>query len=71
MQRLSPLLILAGVLLIGIGLLARWGGLSWLGRLPGDLRLERGAWRLFVPITSMVLVSLALTLVLNLLKRLR
>ena len=53
------LIIAAGVALIVVGLLVASGGLSWFGRLPGDIRIERPNVRVYVPITSMLLVSLA------------
>ncbi len=54
-------LILAGVVLIVIGLL--WGPLSrlGLGRLPGDIVIERGTLRLYIPVTSAILVSVVLS----------
>ena len=61
---LGPLLVGVGLLLVVVGLVAWAGGLSWFGRLPGDLRYERGAVRVFAPIASMLLVSLVLTLAL-------
>lgn len=42
---------------------------SWFGRLPGDVRIESERVRIFFPITSMVVVSIVLTLLLNLLRR--
>jgi hypothetical protein len=63
------LLVVAGVAVAGLGLLVWVGGLSWFGRLPGDLRLEGGRGRVLVPVTSMLLASVVLTLVLNLLLR--
>ena len=62
-------LVVAGIALVVVGLLVLTGGLSWFGRLPGDIRIERGNVRVYVPLVSMLLVSLALTLVLNLLRR--
>lgn len=64
------LLIVAGIALVIVGLLVLTGGLSWFGRLPGDIRIERGNVRFYVPLVSMLLVSLALTLILSLLRRL-
>jgi hypothetical protein len=61
---LGPLLVGVGLLLVVVGLVAWAGGLSWFGRLPGDLRYERGAVRVFAPIASMLLLSLVLTLAL-------
>lgn len=46
------------------------GLFGWFGRLPGDIRYEGENTRVFIPITSMLLISVALTLVLNLVRRL-
>jgi hypothetical protein len=55
--------------LIGAGLLAVLAGLLWpwlsrlpLGRLPGDLVVDRPGFRLFAPFTSMIVLSLLLSL---------
>ncbi len=64
------LLIGAGVALVVVGLLVLTGGLSWFGRLPGDIRIERGNVRFYFPLVSMLLVSLALTLLLSIFRRL-
>ena len=45
------------------------GGFAWFGRLPGDIRIERETVHIYIPIVSMLLVSLVLTLLLNLLRR--
>jgi hypothetical protein len=63
------LVIVGGVFIIIVGLLIYSGGLSWFGRLPGDIRYESGSVRVYIPIVSMLLVSLALTLIFNLLRR--
>ena len=68
-RSIGLLVIVAGVFIIVIGLLIYSGGLSWFGRLPGDIRYERGGVRVFIPIVSMLLVSLALTLIFSLLSR--
>jgi len=64
------LVVVGGVFVIIVGLLIYSGGLSWFGRLPGDIRYENGNVRVYVPIVSMLLVSVALTLIFNLLRRL-
>jgi hypothetical protein len=71
MSPISPgtILIAIGVGLILIGLLMWSGSLSWFGRLPGDIRIERESVRIYVPIVSMLLVSLVLSLVLYLVRR--
>ena len=56
-------------MLILVGLLIWSGSLSWFGRLPGDIRIERETVRIYVPIVSMLLVSPGLSLVLYLVRR--
>jgi uncharacterized membrane protein YidH (DUF202 family) len=68
-RHLGILLVGLGVVVIVAGLLVWSGALSWVGRLPGDVRIERENVRFYFPITSMVLISLVLTLILNLLRR--
>jgi len=45
------------------------GGLNWFGRLPGDIRYEGEHTQLYVPIVSMLIISLALSLILFLIRR--
>lgn len=66
---IGPLLIVLGLGIVGVGLLVWSGALSWFGRLPGDLRIESGSSRVFIPVTSMILVSVALTVIVNLVAR--
>jgi NAD/NADP transhydrogenase beta subunit len=65
----GPMLIALGVGLILIGLLFWSGSMSWFGRLPGDIRIERETVRIYVPIVSMLLVSAMVSLVLYLIRR--
>ncbi|HEX4558634.1 MAG TPA: DUF2905 domain-containing protein [Mycobacterium sp.] len=57
-------MVAAGLLLLVGGLLAWTGALSGLGNLPGDIRISRGNTRIYIPITSMLLVSPALNVLL-------
>ena len=68
---MSPgtILIVIGVGLILVGLLIWSGSLSWFGHLPGDIRIERETVRVYVPIASMLVVSLVVSLVLYLVRR--
>jgi hypothetical protein len=59
-----------GAAAILVGLVVWAGGLSWFGRLPGDVRVENGSVRVYFPITSMLLVSAAASAVLWLVRRL-
>ena len=68
-RSIGLLVIVAGVLILVLGLLIYSGALAWFGRLPGDIRYERDGVRVYIPIVSMLLISLALTLIFNLLRR--
>ena len=57
----GPILVVVGLGVVALGLLVWSGALSWFGRLPGDIRVERPGFRFFAPITSMILVSIALS----------
>jgi hypothetical protein len=65
----GPMLIALGIGLVLIGLLFWSGSMSWFGRLPGDIRIERESVRIYVPIVSMLLVSAMVSLVLYLIRR--
>ena len=71
MNTSSPafLLIALGVVLIIAGLLYWSGLLSWIGRLPGDIRIEKETTRVYIPIVSMLVISALLSLVLWILGR--
>jgi hypothetical protein len=71
-QPLGKLLIIVGASLILLGLIFYFGkGLGFLGRLPGDIRIERPNLRVYLPITTCILLSLLLSLILYLISRLR
>ena len=62
-------LILAGVLLVIVGVLVNSGWFSWFGRLPGDIRIERDNVRIYFPIVTMAVVSITISLLVYLLAR--
>ena len=66
---MSRPLIILGVVLVVLGLAWPWLSRLGLGRLPGDIVVERDHYRLYIPITSSILVSLVLTLVLLLFRK--
>ena len=55
------LVVIAGLVLVVVGLLIWTGALSWFGRLPGDIRIERPGVRVYAPIASMIVVSIGLS----------
>ncbi len=66
----GPLIVVLGIAVAMIGLLVWAGGLGWFGRLPGDIRIERETVRIYIPIVSMLILSVVLSLVLYLINRL-
>lgn len=62
-------LILIGLALLVIGLAWPWLGKLPLGRLPGDIVIDRPSFRLYLPITTMILVSALLSLLMWLFRR--
>jgi hypothetical protein len=65
----GALLVALGVGLILIGLLIWSGSLSWFGRLPGDIRIERESVTVYLPLVSMLVVSVVLSLVMYVVRR--
>ena len=64
------LLIILGVVLILAGLLLTYGGrIPWLGKLPGDIRIERENFSFYFPLASSLLVSLLISLLFWLFRR--
>ena len=66
-MRIGNLLMWVGAALVVVGALVRFapGLFSWFGNLPGDIRFESGSSKVFIPITSMILVSVVLTVAVN------
>lgn len=70
LEGLGKLLIVMGLLLAGVGVLFYLGGrIPWLGRLPGDILIERENFRFYFPLATSILLSVIISLVLWLLRR--
>lgn len=69
-SELGRLIVGAGLVLVIVGVLMSSGALAWFGRLPGDIRVERETVRIYIPLASMLIVSVALRLLLGLARRL-
>ncbi len=65
---MAKLLIIIGTSLLLLGIILHYapGLVNWFGKLPGDIRIEGKGGFLLMPITSMIIISLVLTLVANL-----
>ena len=70
-QHPAKLLILLGAVIIFAGVIWYFFGnrLHFLGRLPGDIRIERQNFRFYFPLTTMILASLLISLLLYLIKK--
>ncbi|MDX5317746.1 MAG: DUF2905 domain-containing protein [Actinomycetes bacterium] len=68
-RELGPVLVGIGIVVVVIGLLAWSGGMSWFGRLPGDIRIEGENTRVYIPWVSMLVISAVLSLALWFLRR--
>ena len=70
-QQTGKYIVLFGVLIILIGVIIYFFGnkLHWIGRLPGDIRVERENFRFYFPLTTLILFSVLLTVIVNLLRR--
>ena len=63
---IGRLLIIGGIVLLGAGLLLVLApNIPVLGRLPGDIHIDRGDVQIFIPFGTMILVSIILTVLLN------
>jgi hypothetical protein len=72
MRQFANPLIFAGIILVLLGIFFSMGGsLSWLGRLPGDIRITRPGFNFYFPVTTSILISIAISLVLYLFRYFR
>jgi uncharacterized protein HemY len=62
-------LIVIGLLIVAVGLAWPWISKLPLGRLPGDIIVDRPGFKFFMPITTMIIVSVVLSLILWLLRK--
>jgi len=73
MAELGRFLIVMGVVLVAVGLLLSVGprlpGADWIGRLPGDIYIDRPHLKVHVPLATCLLASIVLTLILSLWRR--
>lgn len=71
MTDLGRTLLVLGGLIFVVGLVLTFAGrIPWLGNLPGDVALNRGNFQLYAPCGTMIVVSILLTILLNVIMRL-
>jgi hypothetical protein len=67
---LGKILVIAGIVIAGIGVLLWLGGkIPGIGRLPGDILIKRGNFTFYFPIVTSILLSIILSIILALLRR--
>ena len=71
MEQLGKILIFCGIILTIAGLIVYFAGdkLTWLGHLPGDIRIVKENMRFYFPITTMIIISVVLSLILYIIRR--
>ncbi len=67
---IGKFLIVIGIVIVLVGALL-WSGLGggWLGRLPGDIRIERGNTAFYFPVVTCIIISIVLSLIFSLFRR--
>ncbi|MDQ3197865.1 MAG: DUF2905 domain-containing protein [Verrucomicrobiota bacterium] len=70
MPELGKVLVVVGAVIVLLGL-ALWSGVGagWLGRFPGDIRIERGHSAFYFPIVTCIILSIVLSLIFSLFRR--
>ncbi len=70
-QQTGKYILIVGIVIVAAGILVYFfhDYLKWIGRLPGDIRIERDNFRFYFPIVTMILLSLVVTLLIHIFKR--
>ncbi len=70
MREIGKFIVIIGVITTLVGI-AFWGGLTpkWLGRLPGDIRIEREHSAFYFPIVTCIIISIVLSLIMSIFRR--
>ena len=71
MEHIGKILIFTGLVLIVAGIILFFAGdkLSWLGHLPGDINIKKENVRIFIPLTTMILLSAVISLLLFIIRK--
>ncbi len=69
-QQTGKLLIIFGLILVALGGLFMLGDkIPFLGRLPGDIHIQKGTFNFYFPVVTCIIISIILTIILNLFRR--
>ena len=71
-QQTGKYIILAGLLILAAGILVYFfhDYIKWIGKLPGDIRVEKENFRFYFPVVSMIIISIIVTVIINMFRRL-
>lgn len=72
--QIGRILIFIGIFIVVLGIIFLLSTnkpslFAWFGKLPGDINMEKEQTRIFIPVTSMIIISIVLTLLINLFKK--
>jgi hypothetical protein len=70
-QQTGKYILIAGVIIVAAGIIIYFflDYFKWIGRLPGDFRIEKENFRFYFPLATMIILSLVITIIINILKR--
>ena len=70
-QQTGKYIVIAGLLAVLVGVIIYFfhGYFKWIGRLPGDIRIEKENFRFYFPLATMIVFSLLITVIVNILKK--
>jgi hypothetical protein len=70
-QQTGKYIVIGGLMIVLVGLLIYFfhDKLHWIGRLPGDIRIEKENFRFYFPLATMILLSVVITLIVNIIRR--
>ena len=71
MQQTGKIIIAAGLIFIVAGIIVNFAGdkLNWVGRLPGDIRVEKENFKFYFPITTMIIISVVGSLLIRFIQK--
>jgi hypothetical protein len=71
-QQTGKYILVVGLVIVFIGIIIYFfhDYFRWIGRLPGDIRIEKNNFRFYFPLATMIIVSLVLTILINIFKKL-
>jgi H+/Cl- antiporter ClcA len=71
-QQTGKYIIVSGIFIVIAGVFLSFfhDYFKWFGKLPGDIRIEKENYRFYFPVVTMIVISIAITIIINIFKRL-